>query len=140
MVDQVRAAGAVLWHATNGGASDDVRIAVIHRPKYDDWSLPKGKLDPGEDDETAALREIHEETGHRGEIVGDLGEISYRVEKEGVVRDKVVRYFEMRVVETGRFRPNAEVDELRWCPVAETSELLSYDRDRDVLARFLRDA
>jgi 8-oxo-(d)GTP phosphatase len=136
--DVVRAAGAVLWrHVTGGEGGTDLRIAVIHRPKYDDWTLPKGKLDPGEDDRTAALREIEEETAHRGEILGELGEVRYAVTSGDQRRDKVVRYFEMRVVAEGEFVPNREVDELRWCRPDDGADLLTYDRDREVLARFV---
>jgi 8-oxo-dGTP diphosphatase len=128
-----------LWRSAegSGAAGDTARlVAVIHRPKYDDWSLPKGKLDPGEDDEGAALREIHEETAHRGEIISDLGEICYETTKRGSTFDKVVRYFAMRVVEKGDFAPNDEVDELRWLPIEAAASLVSYDRDREVLTRF----
>ena len=146
MADEVRAAGAVLWRVPpgspgggdtgTGGLPDAVEVAVIHRPRYDDWSLPKGKLDPGEDDRTAAVREIEEETACRGEITGDLGEIRYPVERRGRMAEKVVRYFVMRPVGGSPFTPNDEVDELRWLPPEAAAELLSYARDRDVLARF----
>lgn len=139
---RVRAAGAVLWRAADGPAAQadvvpaDRVIAVIHRPRYDDWSLPKGKLDPGEDDETAALREVREETGQGAEIVGDLGEVRYLAEKKGTTIDKVVRYFEMRVVEPGPFAPDDEVDDLRWVPAGEAPALLTYGEDHDVLQRY----
>ena len=133
MREEVRAAGAVVWRSDGRGRRV---VAVIHRPKYDDWSLPKGKLDPGEDDHEAAVREIREETAAHGEITGDLGEVRYRVSRRGRRADKVVRYFEMRVTADGPFVPNAEVDELRWLPVEEAAELLTYERDRDVLGRF----
>ena len=132
---EVRAAGAVLWQDV-AGTNGERLVAVIHRPKYDDWSLPKGKLDPGEDDQTAALREIHEETAHQGEILDDLGEIRYEVTKRGAISKKVVRYFTMRVIQRGEFVPNDEVDELRWLPADEVETLLSYDRDREVLGRY----
>ena len=122
----IRAAGAVLRR-------DDL-VALVHRPRYDDWTLPKGKLEPGEDDRQAALREVLEETGHRGEIERDLGTIRYTVVKGGAERPKVVRYFLMRDL-GGRFTPHDEVDVLRWLPPAQAVELLSYDRDRDVMER-----
>ena len=133
MAEEVRAAGAVLWRDDGNGRR---LVAVIHRPKYDDWSLPKGKLDRGEDDREAAVREIREETAARAEIVGDLGEVSYPIRRRGRRADKVVRYFEMRVTGDGEFVPNAEVDDLRWLPVEDAESMLTYDRDRDVLRRY----
>ena len=85
----VRAAGAVLV--------DGDRVALVHRPRYDDWTLPKGKHEPGEDDIAAALREVREETGFHGRIERDLGVVRYTVEKHGAVLPKVVRYYVMRV-------------------------------------------
>jgi 8-oxo-dGTP diphosphatase len=110
----------------------DGDILVVHRPKYDDWSLPKGKLDKGEDFEQAALREVEEETGYRCRLGRPIGEASYRDNKD---RAKLVRYFEMRPEEGGEFTPNDEVDELRWVPVDDVSELLSYDFDRELVAK-----
>lgn len=111
-------------------------LAVIHRPRYDDWSLPKGKLDEGEDDQTAAIREIREETGQGAEIVRDLGEIEYEVTKGGSTYRKVVRYFEMRVTDPRAFTPDDEVDDIRWLPVHEALLLLTYERDRTVIRRY----
>jgi 8-oxo-dGTP pyrophosphatase MutT (NUDIX family) len=125
----VRAAGAVLRRG-------DGRIAVVHRPRYDDWTLPKGKLERGESDDAAALREVLEETGYHGRIEGDLGETSYWTVKGGIPRPKRVRYFLMGALD-GCFEPHDEVDELRWLEAEEARDLLSYDRDRDVLDRFL---
>jgi 8-oxo-dGTP diphosphatase len=123
----VRAAGAVLVR--------DGLVAVVHRPKYDDWTLPKGKHEPGEDDPGAALREVFEETGFEGAIVGDLGTIEYEVERGGAILPKVVRYYVM-TAKAGAFTADAEVDDLRWLPRDEAMELLSYARDRDVLSRW----
>ena len=125
--DRVRAAGAVLHR--------DGLVAVVHRPRYDDWSLPKGKLEPGEDDRSAALREVFEETGHRGRIDRDLGTVEYVVERAGRRQPKVVRYYEMHD-DGGQFVPDREVDELRWLTLDEAAALLTYDRDRDVLDRW----
>jgi 8-oxo-dGTP pyrophosphatase MutT (NUDIX family) len=125
--DIVRAAGAVLVR--------DGAVAVVHRPRYDDWTLPKGKNQPGEDDRAAAIREVWEETGHTGSIERDLGTIEYMTEKRGVVAPKVVRYFLM-TDRGGRFEAGTEVDELRWLGRSEARELLSYDRDREVLDRW----
>jgi 8-oxo-(d)GTP phosphatase len=123
----VRAAGAVLV--------DGDRIALVHRPRYDDWTLPKGKHEPGEDDVAAALREVQEETGFRGRIERDLGVVRYTVEKRGVVLPKVVRYYVMQAA-AGAFTPNDEVDELRWVTREQAAQLLTYERDREVLARW----
>jgi 8-oxo-dGTP diphosphatase len=123
----VRAAGAVLV--------DGDRVALVHRPRYDDWTLPKGKHQPGEDDIAAALREVLEETGFQGLIERDLGVVRYTVEKHGAVLPKVVRYYVMRV-EAGAFEPNHEVDELRWVTREQAAQLLTYERDREVLARW----
>jgi 8-oxo-(d)GTP phosphatase len=123
----VRAAGAVLV--------DGDRVALVHRPRYDDWTLPKGKHEPGEDDVATALREVQEETGFHGRIERDLGVIRYTVEKHGAVLPKVVRYYVMRVG-AGAFEPNREVDELRWVTREQAAQLLTYERDREVLARW----
>jgi 8-oxo-dGTP diphosphatase len=123
----VRAAGAVLV--------DGERVALVHRPRYDDWTLPKGKHQPGEDDTAAALREVLEETGFEGRIERDLGVVRYTVERHGAVLPKVVRYYVMRAA-TGAFEPNDEVDELRWLTREQAAQLLTYERDREVLARW----
>ena len=123
----VRAAGAVLV--------DGERIALVHRPRYDDWTLPKGKHEPGEDDIAAALREVQEETGFHGRIERDLGVVRYTVERRGAVLPKVVRYYVMRVG-AGAFAPSREVDELRWVTREQAEQLLTYERDREVLARW----
>jgi 8-oxo-(d)GTP phosphatase len=123
----VRAAGAVLV--------DGERLALVHRPRYDDWTLPKGKHQPGEDDTAAALREVLEETGFYGRIERDLGVVRYTVEKHGAVLPKVVRYYVMRVA-NGTFERSDEVDELRWVTREQAAQLLTYERDREVLARW----
>jgi 8-oxo-dGTP diphosphatase len=124
----------VIWRKVNaaGGVvtGDDGRIALIHRPKYDDWTLPKGKLDPGEDFEDAALREVEEETGLYCRLGRELPSSRYRDAKG---RRKLVRYWQMEPV-SGAFAPNKEVDELRWADPDEARELLSYERDREVVS------
>jgi 8-oxo-dGTP pyrophosphatase MutT (NUDIX family) len=125
--EEVRAAGGAVARVNEEG---ELEVAVVHRPKYDDWSLPKGKLDPGEGWEEAALREVEEETGLQAELGPPLGEARY-LDQKG--RPKLVRYWEMTPV-GGEFHPNKEVDELRWLPLDEAAALLSYDRDRDLLA------
>src|SRR3954462_4024000 len=122
--DEIQAAGGVVVDA-------DGRIAVVHRPRYDDWSLPKGKLDEGESFEQAALREVEEETGLRCELGPYLGDAEYRARKD---REKLVRWWAMEGCE-GDFTPNDEVDELRWVPLDEAPALLTYDFDRDLLER-----
>ena len=144
----VLAAGAVLWRPSApasasiplggrrgvaGGAA--VEVAVIHRPKYDDWSLPKGKLDPGEHPLDAAVREVREETGQRARVGRDLGEVRYPVRRRGEARTKVVRYWAMEA-RGGTFTPGAEVDELRWLTPDAAAALLTHDRDRALLRRF----
>jgi 8-oxo-dGTP diphosphatase len=118
---EVLAAGGVV-------VRDDGRIAVIHRPRYDDWSLPKGKLDAGESFEDGAVREVLEETGVRGRIVGELAATSY-ADRKG--RMKLVRWYRMELdADPPDFAPNDEVDELRWLTPAEAGALLTYERDR----------
>ena len=128
-------AGSDVVHAAGAVLVDGVQAALVHRPRYDDWTLPKGKRLSGEDDQATALREVLEETGHTGEIELDLGTITYEVVRNGETLPKVVRYFLMRST-GGSFRPGDEVDELRWEERAEAMTLLSYDRDREVLARW----
>jgi len=108
-------------------------IAVIHRPRYDDWSFPKGKLDPGETFEEAALREVREETS----LICRLGpELPFAQYDDNEGRAKIVRYWLMAVIEDLGFQPNDEVDELRWLVPADANDLLTYKRDR-VLVRTL---
>jgi 8-oxo-dGTP diphosphatase len=128
MADEVQAAGGVVWRRSGDGG---IEIALVHRPKYDDWSLPKGKLDEGEGFEEAALREVWEETGMRCELGRDLGETRYRDNKD---RPKVVRYWAMSDAQ-GDFEPNDEVDELRWVSIDEAQGMLSYEFDRDLVGR-----
>jgi 8-oxo-dGTP diphosphatase len=115
--------------AAGGVIRRDGRVAVVHRPKYDDWTLPKGKLDSGEGFEEAALREVREETGFDCELGEELASISYH-DRRG--RLKLVRYWAMTPV-GGEFEANREVDELRWLEPREARELLSYPRDRAFL-------
>jgi len=116
--------------AAGGVVVRDGRVAVVHRPRYDDWSLPKGKLDAGETFEQAALREVEEETGQRCELVRELPSVEY----EARGRPKLVRYWLMSVASDPGFVPNDEVDELRWLSPEDAASLLTYDRDKEVLA------
>jgi 8-oxo-dGTP diphosphatase len=109
----------------------DGLVALVHRPNYDDWTLPKGKLDPGESFEQAALREVEEETGLRCTLGDELPPVRYRDQKS---RPKVVRYWLMEVEGGEESVPNDEVDELRWLPPAEARILLTYQRDAELLA------
>ena len=117
----VRAAGGIVRR--------DGLIAVVHRPHRADWTLPKGKLEPGEDDPAAALREVREETGWEVAIDGDLATVTYPLPDGG---EKSVRWFLMRAVaETGV--PEQDVDEVRWVSPAQARSLLTYDNDRALL-------
>jgi 8-oxo-(d)GTP phosphatase len=127
----VFAAGAVLWRSDGDASAPEV--AIIHRPRYDDWSLPKGKVEPGETEPVTAVREIHEETGYSSVLGRRLTAVSYPVEQS----IKKVRYWAARSVK-GEFTPNAEVDELKWLPVAEAMKQLGYPHDRKVLRRFAK--
>jgi 8-oxo-dGTP pyrophosphatase MutT (NUDIX family) len=121
----VRAAGGVILRRGRGRE----RVAVIHRPRYDDWAFPKGKLDDDETLETAALREVEEETGYRCRLVRPLGCTAY-VDRRG--RDKVACYWVMEPID-GRFRVSDEVDELRWVKIDEALQVLTYPHDRALL-------
>jgi 8-oxo-dGTP diphosphatase len=107
-------------------------VLLVHRPKYDDWTVPKGKLDRGEPALDGALREVEEETGLRGRLVRELPPARYE-DHEG--RPKLVRYWLMEPDGDTPFVPNDEVDELRWLAPAAAAELLTYARDRELLAQ-----
>jgi len=109
-----------------------VRTVLVHRPRYDDWSFPKGKLLEGESFEEAAEREVLEETGLEGRIDAELPPSRY-ADQEG--RPKLVRYWTMEVLDGRDLHPTQEVDEARWFTLAEAREVLSYDRDRALLDR-----
>jgi 8-oxo-dGTP pyrophosphatase MutT (NUDIX family) len=124
---EVFAAGGVVWRR----GADGLEVALVHRPKYDDWSLPKGKLDEGESFEQAAVREVEEETGMRCELGAFLEEVAYRDNKD---REKLVRYWAMEASD-GAFEADDEVDELTWMPVDEAASSLTYEFDRRLVAR-----
>ncbi|SFT95251.1 8-oxo-dGTP diphosphatase [Actinopolyspora lacussalsi subsp. righensis] len=130
----VMAAGAVLWRP---GSTEDTEIAVVHRPRYGDWSLPKGKLDPGETIPQAAAREVTEETGVNCVLSRHLRRICYEVPhgRDGRA-SKSVDYFAARAL-PGEFVANEEVDELRWVPAARAHEWLTYADDHHVVDSFL---
>ncbi|MEX1142737.1 MAG: NUDIX hydrolase [Thermoleophilaceae bacterium] len=123
MKTRIEAAGGVVMRK----GPEATEIAVVHRPRYDDWSFPKGKLDGGESSEEAALREVREETGLTCRLGPELPFAQYE-DDEG--RPKTVRYWLMAVVEDGGFEPDDEVDELRWLVPEQAGELLTYSRDR----------
>jgi 8-oxo-dGTP pyrophosphatase MutT (NUDIX family) len=111
-------------------------VLLVHRPRYDDWTLPKGKNEPGERDEDAALREVEEETGFRCTLGEPAGETRYEDSKG---RQKVVRYWVMEPTRDHTFTPNREVDKLRWCTRGEAGTLLTYSHDRRLLANLPED-
>ena len=127
----VQAAGGVVWRRSPAGG---LEILLVHRPRYDDWTVPKGKLDDGEDHATAALREVAEETGLHCALGPELATTSYR-DRRG--RPKQVRYWAMTPI-GGDFTPTDEVDEVRWVSVEAEPSLLSYARDLPVLAALRR--
>ena len=126
----ISAAGGVVWRTMPDGERE---VVVIHRPRYDDWSLPKGKAERGETEPETALREVVEETGLWCRLGRPLGTVRY-TDRNG--REKLVHYWAMQPIEDRGFRPGDEVDERRWLPVAEARALISYDRDRDILDAF----
>jgi 8-oxo-dGTP pyrophosphatase MutT (NUDIX family) len=122
----VLAAGGVLWRRAERGGLD---VVLVHRPRYDDWSIPKGKLEPGESDERAAVREVEEETSVVGRLGAELPATVY-VDRSG--RTKRVRYWAMTAA-AGDPTPANEVDEARWVPFDDARRMLSYQRDGAVL-------
>ncbi|GIH13564.1 NUDIX hydrolase [Rugosimonospora africana] len=127
----VRAAGGVVWRETARG---DVEIVLVHRPRYDDWTLPKGKLEPDEHPVLAAVREVWEETGIEGVPQVRLPTIGYLTGEPGV--DKAVDFWSMRVRADHGREPDHEVAEVRWVPVTRAQSLLTYAHDRGVVAAF----
>jgi 8-oxo-dGTP pyrophosphatase MutT (NUDIX family) len=129
----VRAAGGILLRP---GPTGEAEVLLVHRPRYDDWSWPKGKCDPGESYEDCARREVEEETGIAVDLREPLPDVRYRDQKD---RPKLVRYWVMQPrSEPGPFEPNDEVDEIAWLPAATASERLTYDHDRGLLAGLRR--
>ncbi|MGI9015940.1 MAG: NUDIX hydrolase [Euzebya sp.] len=130
---QVRAAGGVVWRRDSTGR---IEVLVVHRPRYDDWSLPKGKLDQGESFSQAAIREIAEETGIHGTLGQPLGEVRY-LDHQG--RSKVVKWWAVEAPQTdeeGEPSNPDEIDDMRWVELSTADDLVSYPTDRQVLARF----
>lgn len=127
MVEPVRAAGGVLYRPGAGGVPE---VCLVHRPRYDDWSLPKGHVSGDEPDLAAAVREVAEETGISGVPEFGLPEISYRL-PDG--RPKTVRYWLMRAVGDGPVQDTDEVDKLAWLPLPEAALRLTYADERPLL-------
>lgn len=127
----VRAAGGLVWRRS---ATGDVEVLLVHRPRYDDWTFPKGKAEEGESDEDCALREVCEETGLVCALGEELPSTAY-VDRNG--REKSVRYWAMTVVDDGAWSPGDEVDGLAWVTPDEARRRLTYTRDLDVLDGFL---
>ena len=125
--DEIQAAGGVVMR--------DGQVALVHRPRYDDWTLPKGKLDRDETSEEAALREVWEETGLHVRLERELPSTSYHVRG----RPKRVRYWLMSVSADDGFTPNDETDDLRWLSPADAAALLTHDRDKAVLEAAARE-
>ena len=129
-VTEVQAAGGLV---TRVDASGNRHVLLVHRPRYNDWSFPKGKLDPGETFEGAALREVAEETGLVCRLVGEVAPVRYR---DAAGLPKIVRYWHMVPIEgdIDAYVFNEEIDDLRWALVHEAATLLSYAHDRRLLA------
>jgi 8-oxo-dGTP pyrophosphatase MutT (NUDIX family) len=126
--DVVRAAGGVVLRRSRSGTLETV---LVHRPAYDDWTFPKGKLLRGETEEEAAVREVEEETGLRCQLGREVGTTSYR-DPQG--RQKTARYWEMAPIE-GELAATNEVDEARWVPLEDAADMLTHARDRELLER-----
>lgn len=127
----MHAAGGVVYRTNERG---EIEVLLVHRPKQADWTLPKGKVLSGETDEACALREVEEETGLLCALEAELPGTSYQDHKG---RPKVVRYWAMHSV-AGIAHPRNEVDAVRWASLASAAEILTYERDRELLAVFTR--
>jgi 8-oxo-dGTP pyrophosphatase MutT (NUDIX family) len=114
----IEAAGGLLWRQTSSGP----QIALIHRQRYNDWSLPKGTRHPGETWQQTALREVHEETG----CLAELGEFAGGQTYNLYGAPKVVLYWHMRIAEDRGFTPNQEVDQLDWFSLDDARQVMSY--------------
>ncbi len=134
-VPTVRASGCATWRRSS--TEGTVEFLLVHRPRYDDWSFPKGKLDPGETDEECARRELAEETGLSAELGPELTAVEY-VDHRG--RPKLVRYWAVEITgpqSTATFEPNDEVDRVAWLSPQACLAELSYDHDRTLVTEAL---
>lgn len=130
MTEPVRAAGGVVWREEEAGG---LELLLVHRGRYDDWTFPKGKLDPGETWEQAAVREVFEEVGVVAVLGPELATSTYTDHKG---RPKTVRYWTMTVATDVGFEADDEVSERRWLSLAEVADWLTYPRDRPILTSF----
>lgn len=128
---EVRAAGGVVTRRADDGT---VEVLLVHRGHYDDWTVPKGKVEAGETDEQCAVREVEEETGIRGRLLEELPAVHWT---DRLGRPKVARYWRMEIVGAPDARPQNEVDDVAWLPVGAAIERLSYDRDVTMLRSLL---
>lgn len=126
----VHAAGGIIVRRSGATGGDASEITVVHRPHREDWTFPKGKLEPGETFEECALREVLEETGLECRLVAFAGHTEYRDRRD---RMKIVAYWTMEPT-GGGIRPNWEVDEVRWVTPEAAAGVLTYERDRELLA------
>ena len=127
----IHAAGAVLWRY---GAKKKIEVALIHRPRYDDWSLPKGKQDVGESMIACAYREVMEETGYASIFGPELGEVTYVV--DGI--SKIVKYWSAQAEDAPTGKPDPqEIDQIEWLSPADARKKLTLDDDRSVIDFFL---
>jgi 8-oxo-dGTP pyrophosphatase MutT (NUDIX family) len=121
----IQAAGGIIWKIEGG----EKKMAVVHRHKHNDWSLPKGKVDAGENWKKAALREVLEETGCVGKITDFAGSISYTL--DGI--PKVVMYWHMDIKSIQPDKMNGEVDKVRWLSIEEAIKVLDYEDEIDLI-------
>jgi 8-oxo-(d)GTP phosphatase len=126
----IRAAGALLWRERSAG---EIEIALVHRPSYGDWSLPKGKIDENETALACAYREVFEETGIKARFTRQLGTVEY----EDNNTQKRVKYWVAQALGTSDFVANEEVDQLRWLKPSDSIELATHQSDKEMIERFL---
>jgi 8-oxo-dGTP pyrophosphatase MutT (NUDIX family) len=132
---EIVAAGGIVIDGANG----PVRVVLIHRPRYDDWSFPKGKTEPGESISVTALREVREETGLNCRIVYELPTVRYSyTSSKGNLRPKVVHYYLMERIGGRLQAPGQEADAAEWCDAGQAAGKLTYQRDRVLLQEALR--
>ena len=126
----IRAAGALLWRESSAG---EIEVALVHRPRFDDWSLPKGKIDENETPLACAYREVFEETGIKARFTRQLGAVEY--EDNGM--QKRVKYWVAQALGASDFVANEEVDQLRWLKPSDSIELATHQSDKEMIERFL---
>ena len=131
MSEAISAAGAVVWRKHKDNFTE---VAIIHRPKYDDWSFPKGKLEVGESLIACAHREVLEETNLQTEFGPHLGQVEYFT-PDGL---KKVTYWSAKVIAEKPFRTNSEVDQLKWIPITKVIEVLTNETDKEIFDKFVK--